>query len=63
MHVVKNISYSVIRRKTAHGMLNALLDMYNLKQDIFNLTIYEYNKRSASNKVYLIRQLVNMRVK
>ncbi|GKB16537.1 retrovirus-related pol polyprotein from transposon TNT 1-94 [Tanacetum coccineum] len=45
----KNVAYNVVNEKTTYGLFKALSNMYE--------------KPSASNKVFLIRQLVNTKMK
>jgi len=49
LSLAKNVAYNIVNERTTSGLLNALTNMYE--------------KPSASNKVYLIRQLVNTRMK
>ncbi|GJV21184.1 hypothetical protein Tco_1370204 [Tanacetum coccineum] len=49
LSLAKNVAYNVVNEKTAYGLFKALSNMYE--------------KPSASNKVFLIRQLVNMKMK
>ncbi|GKA49123.1 hypothetical protein Tco_0742081 [Tanacetum coccineum] len=48
LSLVKNVAYNVVNEKTTYGLLKALSNMYE--------------KPSASNKVFLIRQLVNAKM-
>ncbi|GKA86889.1 putative RNA-directed DNA polymerase [Tanacetum coccineum] len=48
LSLAKNVAYNVVNEKTTYGLLKALSNMYE--------------KPSASNKVFLIRQLVNTRM-
>ncbi|GJT23082.1 retrovirus-related pol polyprotein from transposon TNT 1-94 [Tanacetum coccineum] len=49
LSLAKNVAYNVVNEKTTYGLFKALSNMYE--------------KHSASNKVFLIRQLVNMKMK
>ncbi|GJS14325.1 retrovirus-related pol polyprotein from transposon TNT 1-94 [Tanacetum coccineum] len=49
LSLAKNIAYNVVNEKTTYGLFKALSNMYE--------------KPSASNKVFLIRQLVNTKMK
>ena len=46
--MAKNVAYNVMKETTTYGLIKALSNMYE--------------KSSASNKVYLIRQLVNTKM-
>lgn len=48
LSLAKNVAYNIVNVKTTHGLIKALSDMYE--------------KPSASNKVFLIRQLVNLKM-
>ncbi|GJV63142.1 retrovirus-related pol polyprotein from transposon TNT 1-94 [Tanacetum coccineum] len=48
LSMAKNVAYNVVNEKTTYGLLKALSNMYE--------------KPSASNKVFLIRQLVNTKM-
>ncbi|GJT43808.1 retrovirus-related pol polyprotein from transposon TNT 1-94 [Tanacetum coccineum] len=48
LSLAKNVAYNVVNEKTTYGLLKALSNMYE--------------KPSASNKVFLIRQLVNTKM-
>ncbi|GKA91669.1 hypothetical protein Tco_0813594 [Tanacetum coccineum] len=48
LSLAKNVAYNVVNKKTTYGLLKALSNMYE--------------KSSASNKVFLIRQLVNTKM-
>ncbi|GJW45597.1 retrovirus-related pol polyprotein from transposon TNT 1-94 [Tanacetum coccineum] len=48
LSLAKNVAYNVVNEKTTYGLLKALYNMYE--------------KPSASNKVFLIRQLVNTKM-
>ncbi|GKB57971.1 retrovirus-related pol polyprotein from transposon TNT 1-94 [Tanacetum coccineum] len=49
LSLAKNVAYNVVNEKTTYGLFQALSNMYE--------------KPSASNKVFLIRQLVNTKMK
>nr|GEY24520.1 retrovirus-related Pol polyprotein from transposon TNT 1-94 [Tanacetum cinerariifolium] len=49
LSLAKNVAYHVVNEKTTYGLIKALSNMYD--------------KHSASNKVFLIRQLVNTKTK
>ncbi|CAH9079423.1 unnamed protein product [Cuscuta epithymum] len=49
LSLAKNVAYNIVNEKTTFGLLKALSNMYE--------------KPSAANKVFLIRQLVNTRMK
>nr|GFB40421.1 retrovirus-related Pol polyprotein from transposon TNT 1-94 [Tanacetum cinerariifolium] len=49
LSLVKNVAYNVVNDKTIYGLFKALSNMYE--------------KPSVSNKVFLIRQLVNTKMK
>ncbi|GJR15594.1 hypothetical protein Tco_0798246 [Tanacetum coccineum] len=49
LSLAKNVAYNVVNEKTTYGLFKALSNMYE--------------KPSASNKVFLIRQLVNTKMK
>ncbi|GKE94115.1 hypothetical protein Tco_1578970, partial [Tanacetum coccineum] len=49
LSLAKNVAYNVVNEKTTYGLYKALSNMYE--------------KPSASNKVFFIRQLVNTRMK
>ncbi|GKA70651.1 hypothetical protein Tco_0776790, partial [Tanacetum coccineum] len=48
LSLAKNVAYNVVNEKTTYGLFNALSNMYE--------------KPSASNKVFLIRKLVNTKM-
>ncbi|KAL9262034.1 Retrovirus-related Pol polyprotein from transposon TNT 1-94-like protein, partial [Drosera capensis] len=47
--LAKNVAYNIVNEKTTYGLIHALSNMYE--------------KSSASNKVFLIRQLVNTKMR
>ncbi|GKA26122.1 hypothetical protein Tco_0712231 [Tanacetum coccineum] len=49
LSLAKNVAYNVVNEKTTYGLFKALSNMFE--------------KPSASNKVFLIRQLVNTKMK
>ncbi|GJY24751.1 retrovirus-related pol polyprotein from transposon TNT 1-94 [Tanacetum coccineum] len=49
LSLAKNVAYNIINKNTSYGLFKALSNMYK--------------KPSASNKVFLIRQLVNTKMK
>ncbi|GKE59775.1 hypothetical protein Tco_1510142, partial [Tanacetum coccineum] len=49
LSLAKNVAYNIINKNTTYGLFKALSNMYK--------------KPSASNKVFLIRQLVNTKMK
>nr|GEX59450.1 retrovirus-related Pol polyprotein from transposon TNT 1-94 [Tanacetum cinerariifolium] len=49
LSLAKNVTYNVVNEKTTYGLIKALSNMYD--------------KHSASNKVFLILQLVNTKMK
>nr|GEW83588.1 retrovirus-related Pol polyprotein from transposon TNT 1-94 [Tanacetum cinerariifolium] len=49
LSLAKNVAYNIVNEKTTFGLIKALSNMYE--------------KPSAANKVFLIRQLVNLKMK
>ncbi|VFQ84895.1 unnamed protein product [Cuscuta campestris] len=49
LSLTKNVTFNILKEKTAKGIMDALSDMYE--------------KPSATNKVFLIRELVNTKMK
>nr|GEY72980.1 retrovirus-related Pol polyprotein from transposon TNT 1-94 [Tanacetum cinerariifolium] len=49
LSLAKNVAYNIVNEKTTFGLIKALSNMYE--------------KPSATNKVFLIRQLVNLKMK
>ena len=49
LSLAKNVAYNIVNVKTTHELIKALSNMYE--------------KPSAANKVFLIRQLVNLKMK
>jgi len=45
---IKNVAFNILKEKTTKGIMEALSNMYE--------------KPSAANKVFLIRELVNTRI-
>jgi len=49
LSLTKNVAFNILKEKTTKGIMEALSNMYE--------------KPSAANKVFLIRELVNTRMK